>query len=85
MPIAWESTRQAFTTLSSSEAELVSMVHGIQVAEAVQPLIDGLIESDSIVSLLADNEAVIRSFESASNGWRNRHLRMRGDSWKRAH
>ncbi|CAE7203184.1 GIP, partial [Symbiodinium sp. CCMP2456] len=77
VPVAWEATRQPFTTLSSAEAELVCMVHGIQLSEAVQPLIDELIEADSMISLLGDNEASVRAFETASAGWRNRHLRMR--------
>ena len=34
-------------------------------------------EQDSLVSLLADNEAAIRAFEASPAGWRNRHLRMR--------
>ena len=53
------------------------MVHGVQLCESIQPLVDELIEADSIVSLLADNEAAIRSFDTVSSGWRNRHLRMR--------
>ena len=77
VPLAWESTRQSFTTLSSAESELVCMVHGVQMAEAVQPLVDELVEQDSLVSLLADNEAAIRAFEASPAGWRNRHLRMR--------
>ena len=77
VPVAWESTRQAFTTLSSAESELVCMVHGLQLAEAVQPLVDELVEQDSLISLLADNEAAIRAFEASPAGWRNRHLRMR--------
>ena len=52
-------------------------VHGVQLAEAVQPLVDELVEQDSLVSLLADNEAAIRAFEASPAGWRNRHLRMR--------
>ena len=77
VPVAWESSRQAFTTLSSAESELVCMVHGIQLAEALQPLIDELLELDTTIALLGDNEAAIRSFEAAPSGWRNRHLRMR--------
>ena len=77
VPLAWEAGRQAFTTLSSAEAELVSMVYGVQLSESLQPLIDELIEEDSVVSLLGDNEAAIRAFDSVSASWRNRHLRMR--------
>ena len=74
VPVAWEATRQAFTTLSSAEAELVAMMHGVQLSEAVQPLIEELVENDTVVSLLGDNEAALRSFQSTPSGWRNRHL-----------
>ncbi|CAE7355520.1 RE2 [Symbiodinium sp. CCMP2456] len=47
VPVAWEVTRQPFTTLSSAESELVCMTHGIQLAEAVQPLVDELVEDDA--------------------------------------
>ena len=77
VPVAWEGTRQPFTTLSSEECELVCMIHGIQLAEAVQPLVDELVNDDSLISLVVDNEAGIRSFETVSACWRNRHLRMR--------
>ena len=76
-PLVWESSRQPFTTLSSAESELVSMVHSIQLAESLQPLVDEMISDDSTMSLLGDNAAAVRAFESAGTGWRNRHLRMR--------
>ena len=76
-PLVWESCRQPFTTLSSAESELVSMVHSIQLAESVQPLVDELLGEDSTLSLMGDNAAAVRSFETAGSGWRNRHLRMR--------
>ena len=53
------------------------MIHGVQLAEAVQPLVEELAELDSRISLLADNESAIRAFDASSGGWRNRHLRMR--------
>ncbi|CAE7192737.1 GIP, partial [Symbiodinium microadriaticum] len=77
VPVMWESSRQSFVTLSSAEAELVTMISGVQVAEAVQPLVSELIEQDITISLLADNEAAIRAFDAAPAGWRSRHLRMR--------
>ena len=51
VPVAWEATRQPFMTLSSAESELVCMIHGVQLGESVQPLIDELINDDSVVSL----------------------------------
>ena len=53
-PLVWESCRQPFTTLSSAESELVSMVHSIQLAESVQPLVDELLGEDSTLSLMGD-------------------------------
>ncbi|CAE7247520.1 RE1 [Symbiodinium sp. CCMP2592] len=79
-PLAWESARQGFTTLSSAEAELVSMIHSVQLGECIQPLVEELLSDDSVLSLLADNAAAIRSFEMAPAGWRNRHLRMRAQA-----
>ncbi|CAE7271136.1 RE1 [Symbiodinium sp. CCMP2592] len=76
-PLAWESTRQSFVTLSSAEAELVAMSHAIQMTECIQPLIDELLVCDTTASLLADNSAAIRSFDGSPSGWRSRHLRMR--------
>ena len=76
-PLVWESSRQPFTTLSSAESELVSMVHSIQLAESVQPLVGELLCEHSTLSLMGDNAAAVRSFEAAGSGWRNRHLRMR--------
>ena len=76
-PLVWESTRQPFTTLSSAESELVSMVHSIQLTESLQPLIDELLGQDSTMSLLGDNAAAVRAVDMAGTGWRNRHLRMR--------
>ncbi|CAE7537698.1 RE1 [Symbiodinium sp. CCMP2592] len=80
VPIGWESARQAFTTLSSAEAELVTMVHGVQVSECIQSLLDELLGEDTVVSLQGDNQAALRSFDPVSSGWRSRHLRMRAIS-----
>ena len=77
VPVTWESSRQSFVTLSSAEAELVTMISGLQTAEAVLPLVQELIEQDVTISLLADNEAAIRAFDAAPASWRSRHLRMR--------
>ena len=75
--ILWEASRQAFTTLSSAESELVSMIHSVQAGESVQPIIEELTEEDTLLSLQGDNAASVRAFEPAGGGWRNRHLRMR--------
>ncbi|CAE7208375.1 TY5A, partial [Symbiodinium necroappetens] len=65
VPVTWESSRQSFVTLSSAEAELVTMISGLQTAEAVLPLVQELVEQDVTISLLADNEAAIRQYQIA--------------------
>ena len=75
--IAWESTRQPFITLSSAEAELVSMVHSVQVADSILPVIEELLQRDVVTALMADNSAALASFGPGAGSWRNRHLRMR--------
>ena len=47
--------------------ELVGMIHSVQLAESVQPLVDELIADDSLISLLADNSAAVRSFEGCTS------------------
>ena len=75
--LCWESCRQPFVTLSSTEAELVAVTAGIVAAESIGGIIEEMIESDITVSALCDNQAAVRSFAVGSLGWRNRHLRMR--------
>ena len=75
--VLWETSRQPFVTLSSAEAELVSMVHSIQVTDSVCPVIEELIGRDVVTSILGDNAAALSAFGSSSGTWRNRHLRMR--------
>ena len=78
--VAWESTRQPFTTLSSAEAELVSMVHSLQVADSIAPIIEELLGQDVVTALMADSAAALSSFRPGAGSWRNRHLRMRAAS-----
>ena len=75
--ILWETSRQPFVTLSSAEAELVSMIHSIQVSDSVCPIIEELLEDDVTTSLLGENAAASASFNPGAGSWRNRHLRMR--------
>ena len=78
--ILWEATRQPFVTLSSAESELVSMVHTIGQGEAMQAVVEELLETSVHLVLLGDNAASVRSFEIADSSWRNRHLRLRAAS-----
>ena len=78
--LLWEATRQAFTTLSTAESELVGMIHAAQVGECVSPIIEELVEDDIVVSLLGDNMAALAAYEQGGSSWRNRHLRMRANA-----
>ena len=78
--ILWEATRQPFVTLSSAESELVSMVNTIGQGEAMQMVVEELLETSTHLLLLGDNAASVRSFEIADASWRNRHLRLRAAS-----
>ena len=78
--VAWEATRQPFVTLSSAEAELVSMVHSVQMSDSIVPVIEELIQTDMRIALMADNAAALASFAPSSGSWRNRHLRLRAAS-----
>ncbi|CAE7657146.1 RE2 [Symbiodinium sp. CCMP2592] len=78
--IAWDSSRQPFTTLSSAESELVAIISGVCAAESVGAILEELVAEDLVVSAMSDNQASLRSFAAGSHGWRNRHLRMRAAS-----
>ena len=75
--LLWESSRQAFTTLSSAEAELVSMMYSVQAGESVSPIVEEFVEGDLGISLLGDNAAALTAFQPQAGSWRSRHLRMR--------
>ena len=78
--VLWEATKQPFVTLSSAESELVSMVNTIHLGEALQFVVEELLETSVHLALLGDNSASVRSFEIADASWRNRHLRLRAAS-----
>ena len=80
--LLWETARQPFMALSSAEAELIAMVRGVQVSDCVSPIIEGLIQTDVLASVLGDNSAALASFSLNNGSWRSRHLRMRA-GWDR--
>ena len=78
--VAWETSRQPFVTLSSAEAELVSMMHSVVSSESICPIVEELLQSDVVTSLLGDNSAALSAFNLTPSGWRSRHLRMRANA-----
>ena len=75
--IAWESTRQAFTTLSTAEAELTGYVQATAIGEAVATLVELLEGSKVKKMILGDNAAAISIITTPACAWRSRHLRCR--------
>ena len=78
--VAWETSRQPFVTLSSAEAELVSMMHSVVSSESIGPIVEELLQEDVVTSLLGDNSAALSAFNLTPSGWRSRPLRMRANA-----
>ena len=76
-PIGWLSLRQPFISLSTCEAELVSCVEGVVLAQSFKPLLEELSGSKLRWLLLNDNVAASTVILYPSGSWRTRHLRLR--------
>ena len=77
MTIGWLSLRQPFISLSTCEAELVSCVEGVVLAQAIRPLLEELTGSTLRWLLFNDNVAASTVILYPSGSWRTRHLRLR--------
>ena len=75
--IGWLSLRQPFITLSTAEAEVVSCVEGVALAQALRPLVDELSGRESTWALINDNIACGAILSYPAGSWRSRHLRLR--------
>ena len=76
-PVYWESGRQSLTSLSTAEAELIGLVYGSQVLEAVAVLAEELRQQPCDLSLYGDNAAALAIATGPPTSWRTRHLRLR--------
>ena len=56
-PVYWESGRQSLTSPSTAEAELIGLVYGSQVLEAVSTLAEEIRQAPCDQSLYGDNAA----------------------------
>ena len=77
VPISWESGRQTLVSLSTAESELIAVVSGAQMGDAVAALISELLGFEPEVQLLGDNLACISIISGPPTSWRSRHLRLR--------
>ena len=75
--IAWESTRKAYTTMSTAEAELTGYVQATAIGEAVSSLVEMLEVKKVRKMILGDNAAAISISTTPACAWRSRHLKCR--------
>ena len=76
-PICWESSRQSLVSLSTAESELIAVVSGAQMGDAVAALVSEILGLEPEVHLLGDNLACIAIVAGPPTSWRSRHLRLR--------
>ena len=73
--IAWESTRQAYTTMSTAEAELTGYVQATAIGEAMSSLVEMLEGKKVKKMILGDNAAAISIIATPACAWQSRHLK----------
>ena len=93
--IAWKSSRQGFPALSTAECELMEMIEGVVMGDAVDVLINEIEEGANYMRcLFGDNQAAIQLCAESTGAWRTRHLRLRAfhlrwriqaDEWRVRH
>ena len=75
--IAWSSTRQSHTTLSTAEAELVAITTLFGELQALEPLVCEIQGSQMALQMFSDSQAAIAICTTTTSNWRTRHLRLR--------
>ena len=76
-PIAWHTTRQAFVTLSTAEAELMAMLEGLVTIRSAGALVEAVLERKVKMRMHSDSTAAIAIAAGTTSSWRTRHLRIR--------
>lgn len=76
-PVAWQTTRQAFITLSTVEAELMSMVESLVMVRSIGGLVEAALGMKANLKLHSDSTAAIAIAAGTTSLWRTRHLRIR--------
>eukprot|EP00435_Cladocopium_sp_Y103_P022093 s4393_g5.t1 len=74
--LAWESSRQAFITQSTAEAELLGYNEAFQLGEATAALCS-VFEIKVKKKLRGDCKAALAQIQGDTGPWRTRHLRLR--------
>ena len=76
-PIAWHTTRQAFVTLSTAEAELMSLLESLVTVRSTGALVEAVLERRVRLRMHSDSTAAIAIASGTTSSWRTRHLRIR--------
>ena len=69
-----EATRQAYTTMSTAEAELMGYVQATAIGEAVSSLVEMLEVKKVRKMILGDNAAAISIITTPACAWRSRQV-----------
>ena len=75
--VAWSSTKQGLTTLSTAESELVGITSLFTDLCALEPLVQEIHGQPLQKHMHSDSQAAIAICNTPSNNWRTRHLRLR--------
>ena len=81
--LQWSSSKQAFITLSTAEAELVGYTEGFQQAQSIGELLR-VFGCYTIKHLEGDCKAALAQITSDATAWRTRHLRLRSSRLREA-
>ena len=82
--VAWTSSRQGHTTMSTAEAELVAITTLFSELRALEPLVAEISGADVTLHMHSDSQAAIAICSTSTNNWRTRHLRLRANYIKEA-
>ena len=79
--VQWESKRQPFAALSSTEAELIGYVDALTMGESLQVILN-ILENNAMIDdgqfeIRGDNLSGIQLLLAPDGPWRTRHLRLR--------
>ena len=76
-PVFWITCRQSFVTLSTAEAELMSMLEGLTALRCVKSVVS-MVQSGPLEGrMYSDSTAGISIVSGTTGSWRTRHLKIR--------
>ena len=76
-PVAWKAGKQAMTTLSTMESELLEATNAATLLECIGCLVDEICGRRIPRQLRVDNSAATAMLCGGAGSWRTRHLRVR--------